>query len=408
MRPPPDVALPADRAEPGRGVRATWYYTLGSLVFFVVVLAFGVLSAAARLGGSAWGAVDWAFAAAVVLGAGLACRFCFGLHAGLGAGFPRWRPVAWLVAPAVAAWLVSLADPELALLGALPLWLAASCLAVPAERGARKAVLVASLVLVAVHPVLAASVHGTTLAELGLARPALLFPAFYLLMLPALFIGSIWWWDVVVQLDASRRESSQLAIARERLRFAADLHDIQGHHLQVIALKAELAGRLMESQPVAARQQIDEAQELARTALEDTRALAHGYRHVDFADEVRNAADVLGAAGITCRVSVDDAGLAGPTQKVLGLVIREATTNILRHSEASRASFDLHHDGRWWVLDIVNDGVAPGAGPRTGDGSGLAGLRGRLVDQDGRLQAGTDGDQFKLHATLPLATAVAP
>lgn len=234
----------------------------------------------------------------VALTAVAGCRFCFWMRAGIGAGLPGRGPVLLLVLPAVLAWGISLMAPAYALVGAIPLWLAVTCLCVLVERGARNVVLVVGVLLLALHPVLVTLIHGVSLDDVGVASFEALGVALYLVVLPLVFIGSIWWWDVVVRLDASRHNTSQLAVARERLRFSADLHDVQGHHLQVIALKTELAGRLMETQPAAARQQIDEAQDLARTALEDTRALVHGYRQVDFSDEVRNAADVLDAAGI--------------------------------------------------------------------------------------------------------------
>lgn len=160
----------------------------------------------------------------------------------------------------------------------------------------------------------------------------------------------------------------------------------------------------MDTQPGAAREQIDEAQDLARTALEETRALVHGYRQVDFAAEVRNAADVLDAAGIRSRVEVDDSGLDTTAQKLLGLVIREATTNIIRHSDATGASFVLVDGEAGWVLEVTNDGADPTAGTPKGDGTGLAGLRRRLVEAGGTLDVDNAAGSFRLSAGVPART----
>ena len=118
-----------------------------------------------------------------------------------------------------------------------------------------------------------------------------------------------WFWELVHRLEAARRLEGQLAVADERLRFAADLHDIQGHHLQVIALKSELATRLAEADPPAAAAQMAEVQEHARTALADTREVVQGYRQTPLTEELANATRVLEAAGIDGRL--DPGALVG-------------------------------------------------------------------------------------------------
>src|SRR5690606_35384605 len=124
---------------------------------------------------------------------------------------------------------------------------------------------------------------------------------------------------------------------RERLRFAADLHDIQGHHLQVIALKSELAERLLDTNPDAAREHIHETRTIARQALEETRSLVYGYRDVALADELENAREVLAAAGARCELDIGVLPDDAEARRTLALVVREATTNILRHSAATKA-----------------------------------------------------------------------
>src|SRR5690606_17627844 len=172
----------------------------------------------------------------------------------------------------------------------------------------------------------------------------------------AVFLLSAWWWDVVVRLDGARRDAGQLAVARERRRFASDLHDIQGHHLQVIALKAELAERLPDRDPVTAREHGHEERRLARTALEETRAFVRDLRQASLEEELANAQDVLRAAGAATSlraVEVEDAA----ARTLFGLAVREAATNVLRHSEAATVTITLEHRAEETVLTVRNDGA---------------------------------------------------
>lgn len=230
---------------------------------------------------------------------------------------------------------------------------------------------------------------------------------------------SLWVWAVMVELDVTRQRAADLAIANERLRFAADLHDVQGHHLQVISLKTDLASRLLaKDRPDAAAPHILEAHDAAQTALQETRALVQGYRKTTLTQELNNASSVLESAGVITHVDVPElvaswAQSQDATERssVLGLVVREATTNTLRHSRATTASFELKfappHDasGSGLVaLSVQNDGAPPppgGASP-TGPNSGLDGLRRRLEAIGGHLGTDHDGDQtFTLHVSVP-------
>lgn len=212
-----------------------------------------------------------------------------------------------------------------------------------------------------------------------------------------------WFWELLHRLEAARWLEGQLAVADERLRFAADLHDIQGHHLQVIALKSELATRLADSDPVAAAAQMAEVQEHARTALADTREVVQGYRRTPLAEELTNATRVLEAAGIDGRLdpgAFDSAqSVEGAARQLLGVVVREATTNILRHSHAQRARLTLDIDGDHARLGIHNDGATDAEHP---PGTGLADLRRRLDAAGGSLQWRHDDGWFRLTAQIPL------
>jgi two-component system sensor histidine kinase DesK len=189
---------------------------------------------------------------------------------------------------------------------------------------------------------------------------AVWMPALMVLAFGPAMLGMLRGWQVAARLDDARRLAGQLAVADERLRFAADLHDIQGHHLQVIALKSELAARLAEADPARAAEQMREVQQLAGDALRETRSLVQGYRRTTLDAEIANASKVLTAAGVEVRADVDAelaAALPEGPRSLLGLVVREATTNLLRHSRATRAAVVLVPDGAGARLIIDNDGV---------------------------------------------------
>lgn len=233
--------------------------------------------------------------------------------------------------------------------------------------------------------------------------PALMVVAFG----PAM-LGMLRAWQVAARLDDARRLAGELAVADERLRFAADLHDIQGHHLQVIALKSELAARLAEAAPVRAAEQMREVQQLAGDALRETRALVQGYRRTTLDAEIANASKVLAAAGVEVRADVDAAlvsSLPDAPRSLLGLVVREATTNVLRHSRATRAAIVLVPVDAGARLVIDNDGARPARpsaedGGGAGDGTGLVSLAERLDAVGGRLSWANDDDRFVITATV--------
>ncbi|GAA4856260.1 sensor histidine kinase [Saccharopolyspora cebuensis] len=203
-------------------------------------------------------------------------------------------------------------------------------------------------------------------------------------------VAQAWIWDVALELDRAREVDSELAVAQERLRFAADLHDIQGHHLQAIALKAELAERLVDRAPEAAAAQSAEIAELARTALRETRALVHGYRRADLVTEWANACELMRAAGIETTVDGDAAEVPPPLQPLFGALVREGTTNILRHSRAAACELRIETADGGTRVALRNDGSQPGRLEglgREGAGSGLDGLRQRFAALGGRVSA---------------------
>lgn len=266
--------------------------------------------------------------------------------------------------------------------------------------------------------VVAGAVGGTLLAQLplGVAAPAAFGTALAVLLtggglaLSAAF--SVWLLDAVYELDEARETRARLAVAEERLRFGRDLHDVMGRNLSVIALKSELAVQLARRGRTEAVEQMIEVQRIARESQREVRDVVRGYREADLRLELAGAQGVLTAAGIDCEVTGDAAGLPVEVQSALGWVVREATTNVLRHGDAGRCVVGVRVAEGRVVLTVENDGAKVGDGGErpgpvglTGEngGSGLVGLRERLTAVGGELEAGTVGeDRFRVVATVPL------
>jgi two-component system sensor histidine kinase DesK len=203
----------------------------------------------------------------------------------------------------------------------------------------------------------------------------------------------------VIELRTARAEVARLAIADERLRISRDVHDILGHSLSVIALKAQVARRLMHSDPDAAAEAIGDVESVARDSLAEVRAMVTGYRQRSLADELQGARDVLDAAGIAFAVTRDSAVPPAPVDNLLAWTVREGVTNVLRHSRAHHCEISLEAGNGGFTVAIVDDGVG---GVANAGGSGLHGLRERVGAAGGRLEAGP-GVQggFRLQAYVP-------
>ncbi|MDI2036894.1 sensor histidine kinase [Paenarthrobacter nitroguajacolicus] len=197
------------------------------------------------------------------------------------------------------------------------------------------------------------------------------------------------------ELRAAQTELADAAVAAERSRVARDMHDILGHSLTVIAVKAELAGRLLEDTPGGAAKdraaaEIGEVQELARGALADVRATVAGYRGVNVLAELAAARTALESAGIEADLPRTVDQVPAKYRELFGWVLREGVTNVVRHSGAARCRVRLTASA---VL-VEDDGVGPG--PR-GTGTGLAGIRERVATAGGTVSLGaSDLGGFRL------------
>ena len=205
----------------------------------------------------------------------------------------------------------------------------------------------------------------------------------------------VWLWDLVVQAQQGREARARLAVIEERLRFARDVHDLLGHRLTVIALKAELASRLAALDGERAGAEADEVRALAASALADLREAVHGYRTVELREQASAIEQVLTSAGVRCTVSVP-AELPAAARE-LAWALREAGTNVLRHSRARWCTIDVVVGGDEVRLTVANDGAA--GAPGTG-GSGLGGLAERLAGVGGTVRTGEEDGVFTLVATV--------
>ncbi len=226
------------------------------------------------------------------------------------------------------------------------------------------------------------------------------FPVFAL-------IGAFLLWAVKqilvrnVDLVRMKEENEALLVDSERNRFARDLHDILGHSLTVIAVKAELAGRLLEDQDPRAAAEIADLERLSRDALADVRRAVHGYREITLPGEIARARGALAAAGIEAVLptSVDD--VVGDLRELFAWTIREGVTNVVRHSDARRCTVELSAER----VVIRNDGADTGDAPgdltpdHTGEGHGLRGLRERARAVGARVSAGREGGDFVLEVS---------
>jgi two-component system, NarL family, sensor histidine kinase DesK len=231
-----------------------------------------------------------------------------------------------------------------------------------------------------VHGLIAASLGGTIIATI---------------LLP------IWLFNLALQARVGREAQAQLAVTEERLRFARDVHDLLGHRLAVIALKAELAARLAGVDPDKAAREAEEVQNLSATALAEVREAVHGYRVVDLDDQLRAVAGVLRDAGIRCTVQLPDVQLPAEAAFHLAFALREGCTNVLRHSTARWCTIEISHDAREVRMTIANDGAGAAVVDRLS--SGLHGAAERLGGAGGTLRTRQEGDVFTLDVTVPVS-----
>jgi two-component system sensor histidine kinase DesK len=200
------------------------------------------------------------------------------------------------------------------------------------------------------------------------------------------------------RLRKANEEIENLAKVAERERIARDLHDVLGHTLSVITLKSELAGKLIDHDPVRARKEIGEVEEISRKALSDVRDAIRGYRSQGLVAELANAKTTLETAGLAVQCdAATTMKLPAVQESVLSLAVREAVTNVVRHAQARTCRMRLEQQNGSCRLEIQDDG----RGSSNGEGNGLRGMRERVEMLGGTLRRNTESGTT-LTITLPL------
>jgi two-component system sensor histidine kinase DesK len=201
-----------------------------------------------------------------------------------------------------------------------------------------------------------------------------------------------------IELSAARKDMAELAVQEERNRFARDLHDILGHSLTVITVKAELAGKLIEANPSRAAAEVADVESLARAALADVRAAVAGYRELSLAGELVSARAALQAAEVRADLPTTVDEVPEENRELFAWVVREGVTNVVRHSGAKRCTIRITAT----QIEVLDDGKGPTPGGGA-SGHGLVGLRERADQAGASVQIGqAPGGGFRLAVRVGL------
>jgi two-component system sensor histidine kinase DesK len=279
-------------------------------------------------------------------------------------------------------------------------WLGASLIGTAPLMWSRSGAVVASLAALATSVAVAAVLDGevfqyaavTLSVGVGLAMVNLV---------------PVWLWELLVRAEVTRQVAAQAAAADERNRFGRDVHDILGHDLTVMALKAELAARTALTDPDSSARESEGVRAIAESALAHLRdALAVRRRAVDVHDEVMQMAGILTAAGLSTDVEIRPVEASPSVAHALSMMVREATTNVLRHSDAHWCRIRLQPHGERVRLEVTNDRPRPDPSPQghvrsQPSRSGLTGLRERVIGVGGTFAVHHRPDSFTIEASVP-------
>lgn len=273
--------------------------------------------------------------------------------------------------------------------GWLPVWV---LLAICSPAVLRGRWLLGALVLTVAGTVLAAWHHGASASAVEVQ-------GFVVSLSGAATTAFLRLTETVVELRRTREELARVAVSEERERFSRDLHDLLGHSLSVMVVKAQAVRRLAASDPDAASAHAADIEQVGRSALLDVRQAVDAMRAPSLADELEGARRALDAAGI--RTSLAVPGSMPESADALAWVVREGATNVLRHSGAAHCRIELSNGSGELRLTMSDDGVG-GPAPADGRQGGLDGLRRRIVAAGGRLDVDRGADGFRLTASIPV------
>ncbi|GAA2136109.1 sensor histidine kinase [Streptomyces synnematoformans] len=214
--------------------------------------------------------------------------------------------------------------------------------------------------------------------------------------------------EITRRLHATRDELTRVAVITERLRLARDIHDLLGFHLSAIKLKIELALRARETDPAATRGHLKQAQHSAEQALTEVRTFTTAGDSVSCRDELSAARALLEAWGATVTVSNDAGPLPRDVDNLMGIIVREAATNIIRHARPETCTFEITAAEGKVRVRVANDGAdRPHVRADPCPAAGLANLRARIETLGGHLTADTEHDTFTLTASVAIDPAPA-
>ncbi|MCK2239633.1 MULTISPECIES: sensor histidine kinase [unclassified Crossiella] len=204
--------------------------------------------------------------------------------------------------------------------------------------------------------------------------------------------------ELALELNRTRASLASLAVARERTRVSRDLHDSLGQEITAIGLRAELAARLAVEDPDGAAEHLGVIQRITEHTMSTVRRVANGDWQPDLGEEISSGIALLTAAGIRYQLRFG-AVVPGHAAEAVSWVVREAVTNVLKHSTARRFLLTTEDLDGWCRLTVENDGVRPATAP---PGSGQAGLTARITALGGRLRAGRVGrTRYRLVVEIP-------
>lgn len=219
------------------------------------------------------------------------------------------------------------------------------------------------------------------------------------------YVGTWMQWELGYrnqQLQEAQHEIRTLAATAERERIARDMHDLLGHSLTVISVKAELAERLFLGNPERAQREIADITQIARTSLHEVRQAVSGMNGTSLQQELTPTRKALEAAGIALTIQGEQDLLDKPQSSVLAMALREAITNVIRHSNARRCmiSFECDPEGHALAIKVEDDGKSSAPVPIS-EGNGLQGMRARLAAAGGSLSL------HQTHSGLTLKASIA-
>jgi len=199
------------------------------------------------------------------------------------------------------------------------------------------------------------------------------------------------------KLRMAHEEIEHLAKVAERERIARDLHDVLGHTLSLIIVKSTLAGKLIERHPEKAKDEIADIERASRDAMAEIRSTLRGYSNYKISDEIQRAKLTLASAGILVESDTVDISMSPAQESVVALIMREAVTNVVRHSHARKCRMSLAAENGSCVLSVEDDG----RGGIQVEGNGLRGMRERIEALGGKVVRDT-ASGTKLKFEFPL------